>query len=314
MKSITPAPCFLQSESWGVLQRAIHKTVFTFDVDGFGVLAIKTELPFGFSYLYIPHGPHSLILHDERMFRIFVAKIMEVAKDTNSIFIKIDPRTVDNGTYRNMFSAHGFQRAPEMQPERTIMLDITKARDELLHAMDSETRYAIRTAEKRGVTIKTFTSCEEKEKYFETFWQMFVRTMARSELISHPRDYFEELFTFDDEPRADLYIAEVDGRPISSGIFLKYRQEYVYLYAASEKGFGRYNAPSLILFHAIEEAKKEGLATLDLWGISYAKKKWAGITKFKKGFGGEEILYVGAWDLPVRPLWYKVYGLTKKFR
>ena len=69
-------------------------------------------------------------------------------------------------------------------------------------------------------------------------------------------------------------------------------------------------APHFLQWRQILEAKKRGKNRYDFWGID--EKKWPGVTRFKRGFGGKEITYIGAWDLIYRPIWYKIYNLARK--
>ncbi len=308
-------PSFLQSESWQNLQKFIGKEAFMVKIEQFSILAIKNKLPLGLNYLYIPHGPEVDILSNPKLFDEFKNQIILLAKKEKSVFVKIDPCVSSTDKILSTLKLANFNRAPEMQPERTIYIKLTEELEKIQNDMEAETRYAVRTAIKRGVKVKIAKTISEKKEYFELFWNMFVHTLERRDLISYPKSYFEKLILFADEIHTDLYLAEIDNhKPISGAIFLKYKEDYVYLFAASENGYGRFNAPSLILWRAIEEAKNEKCKILDLWGISYSKKKWLGLTKFKKSFGGKVIRYIGAWEFSIRPIFYLVYKLGKKIR
>lgn len=70
-------------------------------------------------------------------------------------------------------------------------------------------------------------------------------------------------------------------------------------------------APTLLQWEAIKAAKAEGYRWYDLYGANpssthsrYYKKSWEGITRFKQGLGGEQVDYVGTWDLPMKKLFY----------
>ena len=52
----------------------------------------------------------------------------------------------------------------------------------------------------------------------------------------------------------------------------------------------------LLKWEAIRAFRAEGFASYDLWGIATG-----GIAQFKEGFGGRQVDYVGARDLPLRP-------------
>jgi len=56
--------------------------------------------------------------------------------------------------------------------------------------------------------------------------------------------------------------------------------------------------------------KTRGYMFYDFWGID--SKKWPGVTRFKLGWGGNQVEYPGSFDLPISKFWYLVYKLAKK--
>ncbi|PIT93970.1 hypothetical protein COU00_01505 [Candidatus Falkowbacteria bacterium CG10_big_fil_rev_8_21_14_0_10_43_11] len=62
----------------------------------------------------------------------------------------------------------------------------------------------------------------------------------------------------------------------------------------------------------IKLAKKLGYAKYDFYGID--EKKWSGVTRFKRGFGGGEINYQGCYDIIFSKCWYKFYNLARRLR
>jgi lipid II:glycine glycyltransferase (peptidoglycan interpeptide bridge formation enzyme) len=72
----------------------------------------------------------------------------------------------------------------------------------------------------------------------------------------------------------------------------------------------------LVKWASILRFKEEGYATYDLWGLATG-----GIAQFKEGFGGRQVDYVGARDLPLRPaedaalrLLLPAYGIAQRAR
>ena len=68
---------------------------------------------------------------------------------------------------------------------------------------------------------------------------------------------------------------------------------------------------------AISRAKEKNCTYYNLGGINYNNQhpSLKGITKFKTGFGGEVVEYIGALELPLNSLWFKFYkfiNLLKK--
>jgi len=91
-----------------------------------------------------------------------------------------------------------------------------------------------------------------------------------------------------------------------------------YLHGVSGNEDRNVMAPYLLHWQIIREVKKMGYDSYDFWGIAPPQAgedhPWAGITRFKKGFGGRAISYMGAFDLVFNPLWYGAYKIAKIIR
>ncbi|MDP1689258.1 MAG: peptidoglycan bridge formation glycyltransferase FemA/FemB family protein [bacterium] len=303
---------FLQSWEWGEFQEKLGSKILRVFGKEFQSLLIYRKLPLGKIYLYAPHGP-VLKAHDFVYLSKFIKNSIQIAKKEKALFLRIDPNIQSVDSDKNILSDLGFKKTFENQPKNTVIIDLNKSENDLFSNMVAETRYSVRTAEKRGVEIINFNRASITPDTFDVFWNMFQETMSRSKLRSYPKKYFEALFSLTGDISTELHLAKAGGDFIASAIFLYYGNSVIYLYAASKKGFGRFNAPSLLIWKAITNAKKNGYKCFDFWGISYEKEKWSGITAFKKGFGGSEVNYKGAWDLPYNKFWYFLYEIYKKY-
>lgn len=303
---------FLQSWEWGEFQEKLGAKIIRIVGNEFQSLLINRDLPFGKNYLYAPHGP-VLMGRNFIYIKDFIKSAELIAKKEKALFLRIDQNLLSNKSDEKILSNFGFKNTFENQPKNTVILDLDKSETDLFQNMVAETRYAIRTAEKRGVEIMSFNNKTKDKKAFEAFWDMFQETMLRGDLRSYSKKYFEELLSFSGDINTELCFAKAEENIIASAIFLYFGNSVIYLYAASKKGFGRFNAPSLLIWKTVVNAKRNGYKYFDLWGISYEKKKWAGITAFKKSFGGFEINYKGAWDLPYNKFWYFIYEIYKNY-
>lgn len=310
-------PEFLQSWDWGEFQKSLGAKIWRLDCGNqIFALLLRKELPLGFNYLYTPRGPVINKLSEENL-QNFLKQVKEIAKREKSIFLKIEPTKV-NVVLEKILAKNAFIKGDEVQPLETLVIDLVKSENEILKKMEHDTRYAIRTAAKRGVVIKSSSglSREEKEKILEAFYKTLQETARRNKIIVYSKRYFEKLINLSGDIRLEIFTAELEGKTIAFAVILFYNNRAFYLYAASESGYGRYNAPSLILWEAILAAKKGGMKNFDFWGFSDNRNKhWAGHSAFKKSFGGERLEYPGAWDYVFnRPLYfvYRFFGKTRK--
>ena len=269
---------FLQSKEWAEFQKALGRKVW--EVDGNNV--IKHNMPFGKSYLYSP-----------RCRGDFLNKIKEIAKKENAIFFKAEPVEINKN--------FGLRKSHDIQPSKTLILDITKSEEELLKQMHHKTRYNIRLAERKEISVK-----KDKNK-FEDFWRLIQQTTKRDGFKPHPKEYYEKML---EVLGIELFVAEYQNKIIAANIVVFYKKTAVYLHGASDYKHRNLMAPHLLQWHQILEAKKQECTEYDFWGIN--EKKWPGVTRFKKGFSGREVIYPGAFDLVFQPVWYRIYKIAKK--
>ncbi|MBI2278461.1 MAG: peptidoglycan bridge formation glycyltransferase FemA/FemB family protein [Candidatus Brennerbacteria bacterium] len=303
---VTKGGSLLQSWEWGELQRMRGRDVLRFP--SVSALVITMPLSLGRNYRYIPHGPSGVILNLET-----IRALTENAYSRRTIFLRIEPRVANTPEARGALAEAGFKRTPDTQPSETILVDLVKSEDELLRDMEHDTRYAIRVAERRGVTVE-FTGGATRPAAFAHFWELFETTNARHGLRAYEKRYYELVGGLEGGCSSEIFSAKREGETIASAIVAYFGNTAYYLYAASRAGYGKYNAPSLLLWEIIRRAQARGYATLDLWGASATKKEWAGVTAFKKSFGGASVRFVGTWDYIYRPFWYAAYRFATAIR
>jgi peptidoglycan pentaglycine glycine transferase (the first glycine) len=276
---------FLQSKEWLDFQKSMGRKVWQVE----DINIIRYNLPIGKSYLYSPRCEGKFFSTS------FLKEVKEIAKQENSIFFKAEPQ--DNVDLKQS----GFIKVHSSQPQKTLILDITKSEQELLGQMYSKTRYNIGLAEKKGVRVK------KNKNAFEEFWKLMQETTKRDEFHSHPKEYYRKLL---DIPGVELFAAEFGGKIIAANIVAFYNQQAIYLHGASDYEQRNLMAAPLLQWEQIKEAKKHGCAEYDFWGID--ETRWPGVTRFKKSFNGKEITYPGAFDLVFQLFWYKAYKLARK--
>ena len=303
---------FLESWEWGIVQGKLGRQIWRLFYPQFQTLLISYQLPLGKSYLYAPRGPVTEEAQAVRGIHDLLHDLKEnISKQI--IFLRIEPALKESKVLADNLMRIGFHRSLSAQPETTQILDLKKTEAELFNAMQYETRYAVRVAKKRGVRIAVAKNLSEKRKAFKHFFRLFEETNKRHNLKAYPKNYYWEVLSLANGCESKIFSASLDGEIVSSAIIIYFGRRAVYLYSASAHGYGRFNAPTLLLWEAILESKSRGLDIFDFWGVSLENKKWAGITAFKKSFGGRELRYTGTWDYVFDGKWYFLYNLLKRF-
>jgi lipid II:glycine glycyltransferase (peptidoglycan interpeptide bridge formation enzyme) len=235
--------------------------------------------------------------------RNFVDYLAELGRKGGSIFVKAEPLT---GNVAQTLVDFGFKKVQkEIQPSKTVVIDVQKKDVDLLGAMHYKTRYNIKVAQSRGVSV-------EESKDIATFWHLLKKTTTRNEFSGHPRSYYEKLLNFDwgEGIEVKLFLAKYQNKPAAAAIVLIYGNTGYYLHGASDYDFRSAMAPFMLHWQIIQWLKRAGIKGYDLWGID--AKKWPGVTRFKLNWGGRVIEHPGSFDLPISEAWYRLYKLARK--
>ena len=310
----SPNSSLLQSWQWGQFQQSLGRRIWRLAIQSekewlILALVVKHNLPLGKSYLYCPRGP---ILSNYKFqitnSKLLFDKIQGIAEKENSIFLRIDP-AIQPTTIKDLDL---IKTSKEIQPQDTLILDITKSEDELMSQMHYKTRYNIRLAKRKGVKIRQSIDLKD----LDIFWDLLSETTKREKFKPHSKEYYKkQLEVLGKESLIKLFLARYKGKVIAANIVSFFGDTATYLHGASLYEYRKVMAPHLLQWEAILEAKKKGCRCYDFWGIApkdSPNHPWVGITRFKKGFGGEEIHYIGAWDKIYQPGWYRLYNLTKR--
>lgn len=310
---------FLQSWNWGQLEKKEGKKIWRFisfkDQDQKNVnmtmLLVKNSLPLGYSFLYSPMGPVMGLdnLHLQ-IGKELMAKIYAISKEEKAIFLRFEPKTDENEKI-----PIGFEKGPAIQPRDTQVLDISKSEDEILAQMHSKTRYNIRLAERKGVSIRI---SQNNQKDIDDFYDLVEETSARERIVPHSKEHYQGILSVLGSDMAKLFIAEYKNQAIASAIGIFYGNRCVYVHGASSSEFRNLMAPHLMQWEMIKTAKSQNYKYYDFGGIAPDKADenhpWAGITRFKKSFGGYSEHYLGSIDFPYRQGLYNLYLLRRKLK
>jgi lipid II:glycine glycyltransferase (peptidoglycan interpeptide bridge formation enzyme) len=315
-----PAGHLLQSWAWGDLKaRFGWRVVRLASVEGGSIQAgaqvlIRAIGP-TFRLAYIPKGP-VVDWTDSAQSNALLAGLHQFCRSQRSILLKVEPHAPDGDTLRETIRGHDFVISQHtVQPPRTIMVDLAPADDAILAAMKQKTRYNIRLAVRKGVSVRFGTASD-----LALFYRLMQVTSRRDRFGIHSRDYVRAAFELFAPKQAALLLAEVQGEPVAGLMVFSHGPTAYYLFGASSNTH-REKMPSYLLqWEAMRWAKDTGCRGYDLWGVPDANEDtleaefkarsadpsglW-GVYRFKRGFGGQVTRAVGAFDFIYnRPLYW----------
>lgn len=275
----------------------------------------------GLRILYLPKGP-LLDWQDTSLRRQVLSDIAEQARLKRAIFVKIDPDVPVGFGFAGQegsleaalgqevqaeLSESGWRLSEEqIQFRNTVTIDLSKDDETLLAQMKQKTRYNIRLAERKGVTVRVAEAGETGLLY-----RMYAETADRDGFVIREQAYYETLWhLFFRNQLAEALIAEAEGTPLAALVIFYFAGQAWYMHGMSTQAQREKMPNYLLQWEAIRRLRRLGIGTYDLWGAPddfiESDPMW-GVFRFKEGLGGQVVRHLGAWDLPLRPVSYRLY-------
>ncbi len=298
-------------------------------------MVLKRSIPVGgfakkMCVLYVPKGP--LMDWEDAALRARVLDDLHTfAKRQGAIFIKIDPDVAlgmgvpeaedaveFNGgqAVRSDLERRGWKFSQDqIQFRNTVLVDLSPSEDEMLGRMKQKTRYNVRLAQKKGVTVRVGTVDD-----LPLLYHMYAETSVRDGFLIRGEDYYQTVWRIFDKslianrkssmPFTEPLIAEVNGEPVGAVSMFYFAGQAIYLFGMSRETHREKMPNYLLQWEAMRRAKALGCRVYNLWGapdeFNESDGLW-GVFRFKEGLGGTVSRTIGAWDFTPSPMLYKMY-------
>lgn len=292
------------------------------------------------SILYSPKGP-LLDWTNETWRNRVLNDLQSFARKQGAIFLKIDPDVVlgigvpkseddasenSGQVVMSELKRRGWEySSDQIQFRNTVLIDLNPSEEEMLARMKQKTRYNIRLAEKKGVSLRAGTLDDlpmlykmyaetsvrdgfviRDEGYYKTVWETFMHSNV--DLLASSQASTCQSANF---PSCELLIAEVKGEPVAAMVVFYFAGRAYYIYGMSRDAHREKMPNYLLQWEALKRAKAKRCTVYDLWGapevFDESDSMW-GVYRFKEGLGGRVVRMLGAWDFAPNPLWYKMYS------
>ena len=218
-------------------------------------------------------------------------------------FARLSPR-LSASDWQRISVGSPVKASVNLEPDETLVVDLRLSEAELLAGMHHKTRYNIKLAEKKGVSVRL-----AKESDWPVVLTLLQDTARRDHFRLHPSQYYQILFA---KPQVKIYVAAVGGKILAVGVFTVFGDTSTYLHGASANHDRALMAPYLLHWRVMRAAKTQGLNYYDFFGIS--QQRWPGVTRFKLGFGGQRQAVCGTFDLVNRKGYYRLYKFLRYWR
>jgi lipid II:glycine glycyltransferase (peptidoglycan interpeptide bridge formation enzyme) len=344
-----PDPHFLQTYEWGQVkakygwepiylvwdeqgnlkEERTDLSSFVFPVQAACLVLKRTALR-RFSIFYAPKGP-LMDWTNESLRKRVLDDLQSFAKKQGAIFLKLDPdvvlgrgvpASVDEVTENSgqvvmsdLRRRGWVESSDQIQFRNTVMVDLSASEEEILMRMKQKTRYNVRLAEKKGVTVRVGGVDD-----LPMLYKMYAETSVRDGFVIRDEEYYmtvwktflsQDSITIYQLPIAVPFIAEVDNEPVAAIFLFMFAGRGYYVYGMSRDRHREKMPTYLLQWAAMKHAKAHNCLTYDLWGapdvFDESDSMW-GVYRFKEGLGGEVVRTLGAYDFAPSKFWYSMYS------
>ena len=315
----TGRPHLLQSAAWAQVKATttwgVRRFVLSDDRGAFhGVAQVLTKsLPLGVTVAYAPRGP---LVEPERLVDAISALRDALARERCASLLCDPEAPVEAGLLDELRRAGVRRSAVFVQPRRTLLVDLGLDPDALLAAMKKKTRQYIHKAERAGVVT-------EETSDLDRFLAVLRAVADRDRFALHSHSYFERLLAALGDG-AQMLMARVGGEDVGALLIARLADRAWELYGGWSGAHGESRPFYLLKWRAMLRMRAQGARRYDMWGLTDHRgddqagggraDPLAGVEHFKLGFGGEVAEWVGALEIPVRPMLYPLWRLGARRR
>lgn len=300
----------IQSWQWGEFRRSLGIPLLRYGIFKNNELAVAFQITFHqipFMNKYVGYLPKGHFPNSE-----LAQALNKISKEQKCIFIKVEPN-IEAGSagkidplfkrsLKPMFSKHNF------------ILDLSPSEEELLKNMHQKTRYNIRLAEKKGVKVEI----REDTAALKTYLKLYFETTKRQGFFGHNENYHTKVWeTFLKTGQVKIALATYNNIPLTAWMLFIFKDVIYYAYGGSSNLHRDTMASNLVAWETIKLGKSLKLRYFDMWGAlgpdADPKDSWYGFHKFKMGYGGRLVEYLGSFDIVGNAPMYYAFNSIDKF-
>ena len=285
-----------------------------------GAQLLLRRLPLvGWHLAYVPRGPVGE-LDDPLVRGAMVDALRALGRAERIATVRADPEATPDTDFGRGLRGDPWRPAPKVQPPTTRIIDLSVGVEALRASLKRKHRQYVNKAERSGIEIERFdgtTPASEMGAALADFNRIYQHTAQRAGFVARQPAYYERVWAvLAPGGHARLSFATRGGERLATLFHFLCGDRVVESYGGMTDAGADERANYLLKWSAIGDFASEGCRVYDMWGLATG-----GIRQFKEGFGGEEIEYVGAVDLPLNApadalvrIGIPAYGLAQRAR
>ena len=276
-----PKTNFMQSPEWARVKTEWKNEFITVEDENGNIKGTMSILlrKVPFINRHIMYAPRGFVcdVHDKETLKELTIKAQEIAKKYRAFIFRLDPDVLQSDEeFKKIITELGYKTKKNiknigqvLQPKYVFRLNVKdKTEEELLQSFESKTRYNIKLAGRKGVTVRQGTREDLK-----VFYDIMKTTGSRDDFFIRPLSYFQKIYDEMGEKHARIYIAEFEGEPIAATMPIYYGNKVWYLYGGSSNKHRNLMPNYLIQWEMIKWALEEKCDWYDFRGVSGFKSE-----------------------------------------
>lgn len=296
---------FLQGPAWATFQGTLGRTVVSDQGEGWEYHAFLEQGKLG-KRLYAPYGP---VATHQASLKQAIDSLAKQGKKLGASYIRVEPT---GSTEALDFPSLGLQRVKRKQPEHTQRVQLARPFDEVLREMQSSLRNRHRNYAKKGMSVRKSQDPSDVEHLIRILNDVAQRTGMDGHDPDYLRATAQALLPLD---AGAMYMVDFEGQVIAASLVFDDADCRYYAHAAADNEHRKLQPGPILVTQMIEDANDSGQQWFDLYGVvppEVTDHPWSGFSTFKRSFGGEQVDYAGTWEMPLKPLQYRMYQLVHR--
>jgi len=271
--------------------------------DECALAVLEKNIPLLGKVWYCPKGPG---IATKEQLATLLPQLTDFARKEGVFTIKIEPEL---GSTVDLSDLRLIKTRPVQYNYATVLIDLSPDLNTIMKSFNQKGRHAIHRAERDGVTVK---KVEPTDENCQIMYDLFKETATGGGFAIRPPEYYQSFYRrYGDD--GGLFFAYVDNKPVAGAFAMVSGEKSMYKDGASVRDRVVYGASHLLQWEVIKWAKSRGSKEHDLAGvppiaeIKNPDHSFYGLGRFKTSFNKTVTEYVGAYEVPVRPLRAKLW-------
>jgi lipid II:glycine glycyltransferase (peptidoglycan interpeptide bridge formation enzyme) len=296
----------LQLQAFGEVKGQHGWTPKHFMLGKTAVLVLARTIPYLGEFWYVPKGPG---VTDRGGLKAFAEQI----PGPKPFVVRIDPELTSDAIKPADLANMGYVPATRnvQYNVSTVIIDLKPSEDDILASFKQKTRYNVRLAAKKGVTVEAVPT---DQAAIDTMYHLTQVMTERAGVYLREKDYFADFWRLHaDSGRGQMFFAKLDGQVLAGAFITHIARKALYKDGGSVREHAAVQAPYALQWGIMQWLKAHGMTEYDLHGtppadqIDNPNHPLAGLARFKTGFNQHITEYVGTYDLVLDKSKYDIW-------